>query len=164
MNTFLEVCTVCFHNGQNFPVTRVTYYHSPVFNNLIFHQWMTTAESLRRIKSQSYRQKSASAESSIHYTDRSCLYLCLNNVFYKILFNPPPSPSFKFKNPYWTIPLLVLSQNHMWKMKWIFIWGAKVLNFSLAAFSYECLKRDLFSSIKTTGCITDKLRFLSQLF
>lgn len=85
--------------------TRLTHYHSPVFNNLIFHQWMTTAESLRRIKSQSHVQKSASVESSIHYTNRSCLYYCLNcsllNSFYF------PSPSFQFKNQYWTIPLLV---------------------------------------------------------
>lgn len=26
--------------------------------------------------------------------------------------------------------------------------------------SYECLKRDLFSSIKIIGCIRDNLRFL----
>lgn len=45
-------------------------------------------------------------------------------------------------------------------MKWIFIWGEKVLNFLLVVFLYECLKRDLFSSIKIIGCIRDKLRFL----
>lgn len=97
--------------------TCLTHYHSPVFNNLIFHQWMTTAESLRRIKSQSHVQKSASVESSVHYSDRSFLYHCLNCSLLNSFYPPPHLFNLKI-NINWTIPFLVLSQNHVKKKKW----------------------------------------------
>lgn len=97
--------------------TCLTHYHSPVFNNLIFHQWMTTAESLRRIKSQSHVQKSASVESSVHYSDRSFLYHCLNCSLLNSFYPPPHLFNLKI-NINWTIPFLVLSQNHLKKKKW----------------------------------------------
>lgn len=145
--------------------TCLTHYHSPVFNNLIFHQWMTTAESLRRIKSQSHVQKSASVESSVHYSDRSFLYHCLNCSLLNSFYPPPHLFNLKI-NINWTIPFLVLSQNHVKKKNEMDLYLGRefVLNFSLAAISYERLTRDLFSSLKTTGCIREKLRFLSQLF